>query len=163
MTTLAAALKNEIKRLARKEAKAVTAPTTRAVAKYRHEIARLKRQIQEQQKRISYLASSENERHDGPAPLNGADTATRFSAKSVKAQRRRTGLSAADYAKLVGVSALTIYNWENSKSRPRKEQLAALIAVRGLGKRDAQRKLELSATNRRKATPKIGRRRRKKK
>src|SRR6185295_12078560 len=67
----------------------------------------------------------------------------RFSARSVKAQRRRTGLSAADYAKLVGVSGLTIYNWENGKSRPRREQLASLIAMRGLGKRQAHAKLEL--------------------
>ena len=42
----------------------------------------------------------------------------------------------------VGVSALTIYNWEQAKSRPRKEQLASLVAVRGLGKRQAQEKLE---------------------
>jgi DNA-binding transcriptional regulator YiaG len=42
--------------------------------------------------------------------------ATRFSARSVEAQRRKTGLSAADYAKLVGVSTLTIYNWEQGKS-----------------------------------------------
>jgi len=56
---------------------------------------------------------------------------------------RRLGLSAADYARLVGVSSLTIYNWEHGKSRPRKEQLAALVAVRGIGKREALRRLEL--------------------
>jgi transcriptional regulator with XRE-family HTH domain len=49
----------------------------------------------------------------------------------------------ADYARLVGVSPLTIYNWENGKSRPRKVQLAALVALRGIGKREAQAKLEL--------------------
>jgi DNA-binding transcriptional regulator YiaG len=66
----------------------------------------------------------------------------RFSAKSVKAQRAKTGLSAADYAMLVGVSALTIYNWENGKSRPRQEQFAALASLRGIGKREAARRLE---------------------
>jgi DNA-binding transcriptional regulator YiaG len=65
----------------------------------------------------------------------------RFSARSVKAQRNRLGLSAADYGKLVGVSGLTIYSWEHEKSRPRKAQLAALIAVRGIGKREALLKL----------------------
>jgi DNA-binding transcriptional regulator YiaG len=162
MTTFAIALKNEIRRLARREAKAVTAPTTKAVAKYRHEIARLKRQIQEQQKRISHLAANETSR-DRPELSNGAEGGVRFSARSVKAQRRRTGLSAAEYAKLVGVSALTIYNWEQGKARPRKQQLAALIAVRGLGKREAQRKLELLTANSRKAAPKVRRGRRKKK
>jgi len=59
----------------------------------------------------------------------------------VKAQRSRLDLSAADYGKLVGVSGLTIYNWEHEKARPRKAQLAALVAVRGIGKREALSKL----------------------
>jgi DNA-binding transcriptional regulator YiaG len=59
----------------------------------------------------------------------------------VKAQRSRLGLSTADYGKLVGVSGLTIYNWEQEKSRPRKAQLAALVAVRGIGKKEALMKL----------------------
>jgi DNA-binding transcriptional regulator YiaG len=79
---------------------------------------------------------------------------TRFSARSVKAQRQRAGLSAADYAKLIGVSSLTIYNWEHNKSRPRKEQFASLIALRGLGKREAQAKLALLTTGKKKPAPK---------
>ncbi len=53
------------------------------------------------------------------------------------------GLSAADYADLVGVSAQTVYSWEQGKSKPRDTQLAALVAVRDLGKRDAWKRLEL--------------------
>ena len=143
MTTLAVALKDEIRRLARKEIKAHTGPTTQAVAQFRREIAKLKRQSRECERRIAFLEAQERKRIGKPEPNSSADEGGRFSARSAKAQRRRTGLSAADYAKLVGVSGLTIYNWENGKSRPRKEQLASLIAVRGLGKRQAQAKLEL--------------------
>ncbi len=53
------------------------------------------------------------------------------------------GLSAADYATLVGVGAQTIYNWEQGKSKPRVQQLAALLAVRSLGKREAVKRLRL--------------------
>ena len=67
----------------------------------------------------------------------------RFSSRSVKAQRDRLGFSAKDYGLLVGVSGLTIYNWEQDKSRPRQAQLAALAAVRGIGKREALARLEL--------------------
>ena len=68
----------------------------------------------------------------------------------MKAQRSRLGLSAADYGKLVGVSGLTIYNWEHGKARPRKAQLAALVTVRGVGKREALLKLaESAAANKR--------------
>ena len=51
-------------------------------------------------------------------------------------------MSAADYAELVGVSGLTIYNWEKGKSRPRAAQLEAWGEVRNLGKREAWKRLE---------------------
>ena len=54
-----------------------------------------------------------------------------------------TVLSAADYAKLVGVSELTIYNWEQGKSKPSAEGLAAWVAIRDLRKREALRRLEM--------------------
>ena len=143
MPNLAATLKEEIQRLARKEIKAQTGSTKQAVAQYRREIAKLKRQVQEQQKKIAFLETQEQKRLEKPQAAEESVEGVRFSPRSVKAQRERLGFSAADYAKLVGVSALTVYNWEHGKSRPRKEQLAALAAVRGIGKREALAKLEL--------------------
>jgi DNA-binding transcriptional regulator YiaG len=144
MASLATVIKSEIQRLARKEVKAQTGGTKQAVAQYRREIASLKRKVREQESKIAYLTSREKERIAEPAGEQ-APEGVRFSARSVKAQRARLGLSAADYAKLVGVSQLTVYNWETGKTRPRQEQLAALVAVRGIGKREAQRRLELLA------------------
>ena len=143
MADLANALKEEIRRLARKEIKAETGATKQAVAQYRREIAGLKRQLRTQEKKIAFLEDQERKRLEEPQASDEAVENVRFSARSVAAQRKRLDLSAADYAKLVGVSALTIYNWENGKSRPRQEQLAALVAIRGIGKREAQRRLEL--------------------
>jgi DNA-binding transcriptional regulator YiaG len=143
MPNLAIALNDEIRRLARKEIKAQTGRTARAVSQYRGDIAQLKRQQRDLEAKVTRLeARLTDAKPASTAALNGD---ARFSARSVKAQRRRTGLSAADYAKLVGVSPLTIYHWEHNKSRPRQEQFAALIALRGLGKREAQAKLELVA------------------
>ena len=162
MTTLATALKDEIRRLARKEIKTQTQRTTRAVAQYRREIARLKRQQREHEKRIAFLLAQTRKTMNSPtaaAELNGD---ARFSARSVKAQRRRIGLSAADYGKLAGVSPLTIYNWEQNKTRPRKEQLAALVALRGLGKREAKAKLGLLVAADKRSATKRGSSRRKK-
>jgi DNA-binding transcriptional regulator YiaG len=161
MTTLAIALKDEIRRLARKEIKAQTGKQARAVAQYRREIARLKRQQREHEKKIAFLESQARKSITSSAGVRELNGDARFSARSVKAQRHRTGLSAADYARLVGVSSLTIYNWEHGKSRPRKEQLAALVALRGIGKREAQAKLELLAATQRRPTRKSGRARRK--
>ena len=63
MPNLAATLKEEIQRLARKEIKAQTGSTKQAVAKYRSEIAQLKRQLREQEKKIAFLEGQE----PGPA------------------------------------------------------------------------------------------------
>jgi DNA-binding transcriptional regulator YiaG len=143
MPNIATALKEEIRRLAKKEIKAETGATKQAVARYRREIASLKQRLREQEKKITFLEKEERKRIEEPQADADTVESAQFSARSVKAQRDRLGLSAADYAKLVGVSTLTIYNWEKGKSRPRKEQLAALVAVRGIGKREAVRRLEL--------------------
>ena len=104
MADLANALKEEIRRLARKEIKAETGATKQAVAQYRREIASLKRQLQKQEKKIAFLENQERKRIEEPQASDEAVENVRFSARSVAAQRKRSGLSAADYAKLVGVS-----------------------------------------------------------
>lgn len=143
MPNIAAVLRDEIRRLARKEVKAETGSTKQAVVQYRREIAQLKRQVRQQERKIAFLQGQERKRIEEPQADEEAVENARFSPRSVKAQRERLGLSAADYAQLVGVSSLTIYNWEKGKSRPRREQLAALVAVRGIGKREALKRLAL--------------------
>jgi len=143
MPNIAAVLKEEIRRLARREIKANTSSTKGAVAQYRRDIAKLKRQMSAQAKEIALLKTQERKRLGQPAVKDkGELEGVRFSARSVRAQRRKLKLSAADYGKLVGVSGLTIYNWEHGKARPRQKQLTALVAVRGLGRRAALAKLE---------------------
>lgn len=162
MPNLAATLKEEIQRLAKKEVKAQTGSTKQAVAQYRREIAKLKRQMRQQEKKIAFLEGQERKRLQQPEAAEDLTEGARFSARSVRAQRERLAFSAADYAKLVGVSPLTIYNWEHGKSRPRNEQLAALVAVRGIGKREALAKLELLRAKEEKAASKPKRKTRKK-
>lgn len=166
MANLAETLKEEIRRLARKEIKAQTGTTKQAVAQYRRELAKLKRQLRDQEKKLTFLEKQEQKRVGQPQAAEEPAEDVRFSARSVAAQRKRLGLSAKDYGKLVGVSPLTIYNWEQGKSRPQKAQLAAFMAVRGIGKREALAKLELSkakdekaaSKTRKKATKKVRRR-----
>jgi DNA-binding transcriptional regulator YiaG len=144
MSNIAVVLKDEIRRLAKKEIKSNTSSTKGAVAQFRRDIAKLKRLVQAQQKEIAFLKTQEQKRLEQPEIKDEEELeGVRFSARSARAQRQRLGLSQADYAKLVGVSPMTAYNWESGKSRPRKEQLAALVALRGVGKREAMKRLEL--------------------
>ena len=130
MPNITSVLKEEICRLAKKEAKAAVGKTQRATVQYRRDIANLKRQIGQQETADQAPEEAAGAKPKEEEPLESV----RFSARSVKAQRSRLGLSAADYGKLVGVSGLTIYNWEHDKARPRKAQLSALVAVRGIGR-----------------------------
>ena len=142
MSQLATAIKDEVQRLARKEVKSQLAKTKQASSQHRGDIAELKRQVKALTRQVAYLERQEKKRVGNPAPARLAENA-RFSPKSVKSHRAKLGLSAADYANLVSVSALTIYNWEKGKSKPQKKQLAELVAVRKLGVREAQRQLDL--------------------
>ena len=142
MPNLNTVLKDEICRLARKEIRSQMGATKRAVGQYRREIAALKRQLQEQGRKTVFLEAQERKRlSNGVAektPSGG-----RFSPKWLRSHRERLCVSADGYGKLVGVSAKTVYNWEQGKSKPLKKQLAALVAVRGLGKKEVVKRIEI--------------------
>jgi len=136
-------LKEEVRRLAKKEIKSATRSTKQLVAQHRREIASLKRIVRAQQREIRFLKAQESKRLNQPVTAEEPAEGQRFSARSVRSQRRRLGLSAEQFAKLLGVSGLTVYHWEHGKARPRKQRLAALFALRNIGRREAVRKLEL--------------------
>jgi|SRR5690348_9196208 len=108
---------------------------------YRHHIAALKRQVAELEHKSARLAKR--------APATGNEPAVmptrpvRFVAKGFAAMRKRLGLSAAQLGRLVGASEQSVYNWETKKAVPRKEALAAIVKLRGMGKREAQLRLSV--------------------
>ena len=143
MPDVAALLKQEITRLARREARGATAVLKEASAQHRHAIAALRRQILQLQRRLATLGRR-LERGAGAAPAASAAPKLRFVARGLRSQRAHLGLSAAEYGKLVGVSAQSVYNWEQGAARPRAAQLAVLAALRRIGKREAQARLRQS-------------------
>lgn len=71
-----------------------------------------------------------------------ADGQHRWRAAGFAQHRKRLGLSAADFSKLLEVSALTVYKWESGQVRPREKYMPAIAALRKLGKRAATERLE---------------------
>ena len=61
----------------------------------------------------------------------------------VRKLRAKLGLTQAEFAKLAGMSGLTVYKWEKADGRinPRGRALAGLAKVMGMGKREAKRAL----------------------
>jgi len=153
MRNLATALKEEICRLARREIKAQATPTRQAIVQYRHEILRLKRQLRDQQRRIDLLERKRKSRGSSGEADDEHLAGLRFSIRSVKAQRRRLGLSAEEYGKLIGVTGLTVYNWEHGRTRPRAAQFEALARVRGISREEAAERLGVKRLARKRRKP----------
>ncbi len=142
MARFAVVFREEVTRLAKRVVRAETRKMKEAVVQHRRDLTRLKRQVHLQQRRLTQLDIREREHRGYAAAIAEPAERLRFSARSVRAQRRRLKLSAEEYAKLAGVSTLTVYNWEHGKTRPRKAQFAALVALRKMGRREALAKLE---------------------
>ncbi len=143
MPNVQSILRQEIQRLARREVRSGLEATKKTVTQHRREIAELKRRNTALERAVSYLQSRETKRLKDEPSKEEPPLGTRFSVRSLKAQRKRSGLSQAAYASLVGVSQQTIYNWESGSSKPGRKHLATLASLRGIGKREAKKRMEL--------------------
>jgi DNA-binding transcriptional regulator YiaG len=139
MSNLASALKSEIARISRRESRSELESLRKATAQHRSAIAALKRQVVDLERRLKQ--SSRAQRTQNVPPSKESSKQIRFSAQRLAAHRAKLGLSAKDYATLVGVSALSIYKWESGSTRPRATQLSAIAEVRRLGAREAHARL----------------------
>ena len=147
MANIGALLKAEITRLCRREIRKELAVVRKASVSARHHIAALRKQVSALEQKAGQLA-----KRTGAVvtqqPAGLPDRPVRFVAKGLKSLRKRLGVSAAQFATLIGVSEQSVYNWETKKATPRKEQFAAIIALRGIGKREAQQRLQAKAPQR---------------
>jgi DNA-binding transcriptional regulator YiaG len=145
MASLALLLKSEISRLSRRELRTQVEPLKKQSAAHRRHIAALKRQVMALERLVAQLKRG-NAKTLRTAPPEGEEAkGTRFSAKGLRTLRTKLGFSAAELGKLLGVSGQSVYNWESQKSVPRKAQVANLAQLRGVGKREAQARLEAVA------------------
>ena len=142
MPNIGTVLKQEIARVARKEQRGELQQLKKSVAQYRGQLADLKRRMQALEQQLRRVARAGGRASAAPAQEpEDEGPQLRFSAKGLAAQRKRLGLSAAAVAKILGVSALSVYKWESGKTRPRARQLEAIASLRKMGKREAMARL----------------------
>lgn len=141
MPNIGTLLKSEISRLCRREIRKEVAAVKKASASYRRDIAALKRQVLVLERKTTMVAKQTSAAVT-KAPSTLPDRPVRFVAKGLRSLRARLGLSAPQLALLLGASEQSVYNWETKKATPRKELLAAIIALRGVGKREAHQRLD---------------------
>lgn len=147
MPNIASVFKAEITRLARREVRETGDGLKKAVAAQRSEIAALKRRVQALEALVKRLGKAQGAApaRARPSAAGGTDASgpgeLRFRASGMAANRKRLGLSAADFALLVGTTGQTVYAWEAGKAKPRADALAAIAALRGIGKRQVEARL----------------------
>jgi hypothetical protein len=116
------------------------------IAALRADVGELKRQVAEL-KRLLRAVQKVARQCAAPAPAPEAEDGNvpgiRPTGPMVRKVRARLGLTQAEFAKLAGVSSLTISKWEGAAGRImlRNRTLAAFAAVREMGKREARQAL----------------------
>ena len=155
MPNIAKMLNDEIQRLARHEIKLATTSLKKDNAVLKHTAAAMKRRLarlESLNKRL--LAQAEAARPKGAEVMDDEVKTARITGKMICAIRSRLGLSQDAFAKLVGVSSQSVYQWERKDGRLdfRGGAKAAIVGIRRMRKKEAKERLaEIKQDNSRKS------------
>jgi DNA-binding transcriptional regulator YiaG len=143
---------DEVRRLARKETKdelvsmrQENAVLKKYVASLKKRLETLERQSKRIQKHVAVAAP------DAVAATTSEDGESgprlRVSGKTVRTLRQRLGVTQAEFAMLLGVTGQSVYQWErrDDRIRLRNATMQAFAEIKGIGAREARRRLEAMA------------------
>lgn len=140
----------EVRRLARKETKDDIQRLQREQVELRRMVSLLKKRLSALEQKTARLGRSAADKapRNAPAeelPAEGADRA-RISSRTVRTLRQKLGLTQAEFARLVGVSGQSVYQWERQDGRLqlRHATRKAIVEAKKLGVREARARLEES-------------------
>ncbi|MBN1102287.1 MAG: hypothetical protein JXL84_02615 [Deltaproteobacteria bacterium] len=144
MANVAWVLKAEISRISRKEVKAAVKEILKSNMTLKKTVVDLKRRLtllEKENKRLEVRQGKE-QATTPPAPGEEGKKA-RLTSNGVRALRTKLRLTQAAFAKLAGTTPQAVYLWEtkegNLKLRPKTR--AALLSLRGVGAREAKKRL----------------------
>ena len=143
MPNLATILKDEIGRLARKEARAVCGPIQDQVRDLKKTVRQQRDLISRLEKQIGQLkaVSAKPSEKILSAPDVGQSAQIRLSASSIKKHRKRLKLSQTELGQLLNVSTNTILRWEAGTSKPRESYRPGIAQLRTMGVREVKKLL----------------------
>lgn len=151
MSNIVKALKDEISRISRKEAKNATAPIAKANIDLKKSVADLKKRLATLEKQNKRLLAGETKekREVSPAPSEATNKA-RITSTTIRSLRSKLGLTQAEFGKLAGVTTGAVYLWENKEGplNLRDKTKAALLSIKEMGAKEAKMKLVESKNER---------------
>jgi len=152
MANVAKVLKEEISRISRKEAKSAVDPVGKSQTTLKKAVADLKKRVallEKESKRL--VGAMKKEKQATPESVPGETSKARITSKGIRSLRSKLRLSQADFAKLLGATPHSVYLWEKKEGalKLRDKTKAALLAIRGLGAREATERLAETETKKR--------------
>ena len=145
MPDLAGVLKEEIRRLARKEVRAAIANLRKDNAVLKRVAADHKRRLAKVERENRQLMTDAVKRREEALPASEDEVrSARITGKTIRGIRAKLKLSQADFAKLVAVSSQTVHQWERKEGRLtfRGNAKAAIVELRKLDRKEAQQRVE---------------------
>ncbi len=166
MPNVAAVLKEEIQRLARKEAKSALDEAQAENRALKREVANLRKRLDAIEKNGARPAGG-SQTPAAPHTETAAEYGARVTGAMIRRMRERFEMTQAELAHLLDVSAQSVYQWEKNLGRLnlRGRTQQAVLEIRDIGKREAQRILEMrkgeppAAKQKKKPGPKPGKKR----
>lgn len=163
MPNLSQILKAEISRISRREAKAMVGPVRQSNTALKQAVWLLKSKVlalETENRRLLafYKAARENQTKVSAEQVQNA----RLTARTVRAMRRKMGLSRQAFGKLVGITGGAVFMMEqrHGRLRLRQQTLVNLLSVKGMGRREAKKRLDEVKNKAGQGTPGTVRRRR---
>jgi len=125
-------MSEEIRRLARKEAKSAVSPLLKTVSELKHQISELRKQLKLVQPAVEAKPAAENVL---PA-VEEQKKAIRLTPERIIKVRKKLGLSRKQFASLLDVYFVSIANWETGNTKPRLAMKEKIHEFATMGKRE---------------------------
>ncbi len=156
MPNIAKILKDEIQRLAKKEVSQAITPLKKQNTQLRKEISQHKRRLaalEKENKNLSGKLTASAKIQPQISP-DTEQPSLRLTAKILKTQRSRLGITQEEFAKIIGASVQAVRLWETKPGRINMRSGAVVSAIAGLksmNKADMQKRIGKTAPVQKKA------------
>jgi DNA-binding transcriptional regulator YiaG len=145
MSNVVNALKAEIARISKKEAKSATQGIGKSNTWLKKTVADLRKRVLvlEKENRRLVAAMKKYQVVQPQVPDAEEGRKARFTPRGIRALRKKLRLSQADFGRLLGTTPGAVYRWEKKEGALNlgDKTKAAILSIRGLGAKDAKEKL----------------------
>lgn len=129
-------MSEEIRRLARREAKSAVTPLLKTVSELKHQITELRKQLKQVPPASAGKKTEEKILPAGAAGDERRKKDIRLTPERIMKIRRKLGLSRKQFAGLLDVYFVSIANWETGKTAPRSSMKGKIETAAKMGKRE---------------------------